>query len=83
MRLTLNIDGDLLDRVVAHLGAKTKTEAIHHALQEIDRRHQLHHILSEGLGLTPDELENMVDPASDPMRLRVAEPQAPYGEESR
>jgi len=82
MRLTLNIDGELLGRVVNHLGAKTKTEAIHRALDEIDRRYRLHEVLKEGLGATPEELETMFDPASDPMQLRVAEKRAAYGRES-
>ena len=64
MRLTLNIDGALLDRVVTHLGAKTKTDAIHQALQEMDRRYQLHEILKQGSGVPTDELPNMFDPAS-------------------
>ncbi len=50
MKLTLNIDDDLLSRVVAMTGAKTKTEAIHAALAEIDRRNKLIALLSEGVG---------------------------------
>jgi hypothetical protein len=80
MRLTLNIDGDLLDRVVKSTGSKTKTAAIHHALEEIDRRNRLHELLKEGLGLSPEELENMFDPASISDHLMVAEDSEPYGE---
>ena len=79
MRLTLNIDGELLDRVVNHLGSKTKTEAIHRALDEIDRRYRLQEVLKEGLGASPEELKTLFDPASDPMQLRVAENQSEYG----
>lgn len=78
MRLTLNIDGDLLDRVVESTGSKTKTEAITYALKEMDRRERLTAILRRGSGASPDELENMFDPASDPMVLRVAEPPCTY-----
>lgn len=82
MRLTLNIDGDLLDRVMKSTGSKTKTAAIHFALSEIDRRKELHKLLSAGLGATPEELETMFDPASDPMKLRVAEPDMAYGSQT-
>lgn len=79
MRLTLNIDGDLLERVVEATGAKTKTEAITFALEEVDRRARLRSILLEGTGATASELMGMFDPASDPLTLRVAESQRPYG----
>lgn len=80
MKLTLNIDGDLLERVVAATGAKTKTDAITHALEEVDRRARLLNTLRRGTGAGPDELRNMFDPASDPVALRVAEPGNLYGE---
>ncbi|MDA3875329.1 MAG: type II toxin-antitoxin system VapB family antitoxin [Kiritimatiellae bacterium] len=80
MRLTLNIDGELLDRVVESTGSKTKTDAITYALKEIDRRRRLTEILRRGSGASPDELENMFDPASDPKVLRVAEQQPSYGD---
>ncbi len=50
MKLTLNIDDDLLTRVMETTGAKTKTEAIHAALAEVDRRNKLIALLSEGVG---------------------------------
>jgi Arc/MetJ family transcription regulator len=61
MKLTINLDGELLDRVVAITGASTKTEAIHFALREVDRRGRLLGILREGLGASPDELRSMFD----------------------
>jgi hypothetical protein len=82
MKITLNIDGALLDRVVKSTGSKTKTSAIDLALREMDRRAHLQEALNEGLGMTPDELENMFDPASDPMTLRAAEDPAKYNMES-
>jgi hypothetical protein len=50
MKLTLNIDDALLTRVMETTGAKTKTEAIHAALAEVDRRNKLIALLSEGVG---------------------------------
>jgi len=79
MRLTLNIDGELLDRVVKATAAKTKTEAITLALREMDRRHRLAETLRRGTGATADELKEMFDPASDPLILRVAESAPAFG----
>jgi hypothetical protein len=73
MKLTINLDSDLVDRVVKATGAKTKTEAITIALREIDRRARLVEVLREGLGADSAELRNMFDPASDPLSMRVAE----------
>ena len=53
MKLTLNIDDALLDRVRETTGAKTKTEAIHIALNEMDRRNKLISILAkDDFGMT-------------------------------
>jgi Arc/MetJ family transcription regulator len=74
MKLTLNIDDDLLERVREMTGAKTKTEAIHYALGEIDRRNRLRTLLSEDIGLTPAEWRNAYEePAAEEETLRVAE----------
>ena len=40
---------------------------------------QLVDLLREGTGASKSELENMFDPDSDPVLLRVAEEQHPYG----
>lgn len=72
MKITINMDEALLDRVVAITEAATKTEAIHIALREVDRRARLVTVLREGLGASADELKQMFDPASDPDSLRVA-----------
>lgn len=74
MKFTLNIDDDLLSRVMEATGAKTKTEAIHAALAEIDRRNKLIALLSEGLGEV--DWKNAIDEAAwaEPEEsLRVAE----------
>ena len=55
MKLTLNIDDELLTRVMASTGAKTKTDAIHAALAEVDRRHKLIELLSEDIGIDFDK----------------------------
>lgn len=54
MKLTLNIDDELLTRVMDTTGAKTKTDAIHAALAEVDRRHKLIALLSEDMGIDFD-----------------------------
>ncbi|MCB1226334.1 MAG: type II toxin-antitoxin system VapB family antitoxin [Verrucomicrobiales bacterium] len=73
MKITLNMDDALLDRVMASTGAATKTEAILTALREVDRRSRLVEVLREGTGATREELKTMFDPASDALELRVAE----------
>ena len=78
MKLTVNLDEELLDRVMEITGATTKTEAITTSLREMARRARLVEVLREGLGATSDELKDMFDPASDPMSLRVAERGATY-----
>lgn len=78
MKITVNMDDELLESVMTITGATTKTEAIHIALKDIVRRAKLLNILKEGSGLPPDELTNLFDPASDPMKLRVGEGITPY-----
>ncbi|MCB1229194.1 MAG: type II toxin-antitoxin system VapB family antitoxin [Verrucomicrobiae bacterium] len=78
MKLTINVDEALLDRVVEITEAASKTEAITIALREIDRRARLVDVLREGLGASTEELKEMFDPASDPSALRVAESSASY-----
>lgn len=80
MKLTLNLDGELLDRVVKLTGARTKTEAITHALKEVDRRGRLIAVLRRGTGASAKELRTLFDPASDPSTLRVAEENSAFGE---
>ena len=78
MKLTIDLEKDLLERVVRLTGARTRTEAITTALKEIDRRGKLVELLREGTGATQSELKDMFDPDSDPVLLRVAEEQHPY-----
>ena len=86
MKMTMHIDEDVLDRVMKITGAKTKRAAVELALNEMARRHKLKEVFSKGLGLTPDELRNAFDPASDPTLTKeeplqnVAEDPALYGQ---
>jgi len=81
MKLTLNIDDDLLERVRESTGAKTKTEAIHYALTEIDRRNRLRALLAEDIGLTPEEWRNAFDESvvedEEPAARAAEEPPRP------
>ena len=78
MKVTLNVDDALLDRVMKTTGLKTKTAAIDHALREIDRRALLTEALERGSGLGAEALADLFDPASDPLALRAAEDPAVY-----
>jgi signal recognition particle GTPase len=71
MKHTLNIDSELLARVVTITNSKTKTEAIHYALLEVSRRARLLEVLSEGTGASSEELKSLFD--DDTPDLMVAE----------
>jgi hypothetical protein len=80
MKFTLNIDDALLARVMETTGAKTKTEAIHAALAEVDRRNKLIALLTEGVGEI--DWKNAIDEnswADQETSLRVAEGPAATG----
>lgn len=79
MKLTINMDDDLLDKVVHLTGASTKTEAIHIALREVARRARLVEVLRKGTGASADELRTMFDDSLVEPKLAVAEDSAPYG----
>ncbi|MCB1235748.1 MAG: type II toxin-antitoxin system VapB family antitoxin [Verrucomicrobiae bacterium] len=79
MKMTMHIDEDLLDEVIREYGFASKTEAVERSLREMCRRSRLRRFLSEGLGLTPEEMIASTDPNYDPQTLRVAEPSPPYG----
>jgi Arc/MetJ family transcription regulator len=73
MKMTMHIDEELLARVIAAHGFASKTEAVEMALREMDRKVRLKEYFKNGLGWTPEELGNAVDPDYDVMALRVAE----------
>ncbi len=87
MKMTINIDEDLLKSVMAYRGFKTKTEAIEMALKEIDRKARFEELRRRGLGLTEEELGDAIYPGYDPdhletydpLGLKVAEDLAKYG----
>lgn len=78
MKITLNVDDALLDRVINSTGAKTKTAAIDYALREVDRRAKLTKALARGSGLSEEDLATIFDPSSDPAKMRVAEDSSGY-----
>ena len=73
MKMTLNIDDELLDRVMKFTGAKTKTEVIDNALKEMDRRATLSALLADDFGMTSEDWKNALDPAYDVETMRAAE----------
>ena len=78
MKITLNIDDALLARVMAATGAKTKTDAIHLALSEMDRRAALLTMLAkDDFGLTAEGWANAFEEHSvvetEELSARVAE----------
>lgn len=83
MKLTFNVDGELLERVVRQTGARTKTEAIQIALREIDRRGRLVEVLREGCGIGPEDLRHLFAPAAPPAEWQVAEGGAAEGKATR
>jgi Arc/MetJ family transcription regulator len=77
--MTMHIDDSLLDRVMKTYECSSKTEAVNLALKELDRLARLRKFASTGMGMTPEELKNAVDPDYDVLSMRVAETPAPYG----
>lgn len=79
MKITLNIDHALLARVMASTGARTKTDAIHLALSEMDRRAKLTALLAkDDFDMTAEDWKNAFDENSivdddAPYSARVAE----------
>jgi hypothetical protein len=62
--MTMHIDEVLLAGVMKTYGLETKTEAVHFALNELDRRAKLRVFTKEGLGLSPEDFVDAIDPAS-------------------
>ncbi|HRG56339.1 MAG TPA: type II toxin-antitoxin system VapB family antitoxin [Lacunisphaera sp.] len=84
MKMTMHIDEDVLNRVMQVTGAATKREAVEIALSEMARRHKLKELLSQGLGLTPEQLKAEFAPTPadqfDRPLPQVAEAKSPYGQ---
>ena len=83
MKMTLNIDDEMLARVMAATGTTSKTKAIDLALREMDRRSKLIKMTAEGLGLGPEELKDALDPAYNFEKMRRDETPAHYGRKPR
>jgi Arc/MetJ family transcription regulator len=84
MKITMNIDEKLLESVMAHTGAKTKTHAVDIALREFDRREKLRVALETAMGdLSPEEIKDTLDPNYDLMAMRAAETPVKYGAKAR
>jgi Arc/MetJ family transcription regulator len=79
MKMTVEIDEALLERVMAVTGARTKTAAIELALREMDRRGALLRLLDDDLGMTPTDWRGAFDDAADIETLRAAETPGTYG----
>lgn len=79
MKMTMHIDEALLARVMDRYGLETKTDAVHFALNELDRKARLKAMLKDGLGLSAEDLEDAVYEDYDPLKLRVAEDPKSYG----
>jgi Arc/MetJ family transcription regulator len=83
MKMTMHIDDDLLSRVMTATGASSKTKAIDLALREMDRRATLARLCHEGLGLSPAELKDAIDPNYDLEALRRRETPVSYARKPR
>lgn len=83
MKMTMHIDEDLIERVMGAHGFASKTETVDMALREMDRKTRFRALVKTGLGLTPSELKEAVDPAYDIHAMRVAEPLPAYGKPLR
>lgn len=87
MKMTMHIDRELLERVIRDYGFESKTEAVEAALREMDRQARIREFRKNGLGFTPDELADAIDPYYDvklghnvyPEGHAVAEDSTPYG----
>lgn len=79
MKMTMHIDEALLDRVIETYGYASKTEAVEMALRELDRKARYQELGEKGMGMTPEELGDSVDPNYDIISARVAETPSKYG----
>ena len=73
MKMTMHIDEVLLNRVIGEYGYASKTEAVEMALRELDRRARMREIARNGLGLSPEEWKDVVEPGYDPKNLKITQ----------
>jgi Arc/MetJ family transcription regulator len=79
MKMTMHIDEKLLEGVMKTYGCETKTEAVDFALRELDRKARFREMVKSGMGMTPEELADSVDPNYDVQAMRVAESPSKHG----
>jgi Arc/MetJ family transcription regulator len=79
MKMTMHIDDALLARVMKLYSCESKTEAVHMALREMERRHLLHGYASRGLGLDACELKEGVAVDYDVLASREADKPVAHG----
>lgn len=85
VKMTMHIDEDVLAEVMALTGAKTKTQAVELALNNLARRAKLKRALADGLGVSGSDLAAMFaghpgdNAVAGDAALKVAEDPAPYG----
>lgn len=80
----MHLNENLIKEIMCVTGVKSKTEAVMTALHEMTRKNRLKKILKKGLGLTPEELGNAIDPSysfrGETLKsMRLAESPKPYG----
>lgn len=75
----MHIDEKVLGRVMKWTGARSKTEAVRIALNEMDRKARLAEFEESGLGFTSAELKAAIDPEYDILAMRLAEKPGAYG----
>ena len=73
MKKPMHIDDGLLLRVKLALESNPKANAVTVAFHEMDRRARLMAFPAEGLGASPAELHDAMDPAYDHAALRACE----------
>ena len=74
MKMTMNIDEDVLTEVMEITGAKTKTAAVEMALTEMARRRKLGKALRELAEIPGEELAGGYDFAAHEAREKVNHP---------
>ncbi len=74
MKMTMHIDEALLERVMREYEFPSKTEAVEAALKELDRQMRIRDFRKNGLGFSPDELADAIDPLYDEKLARNVYP---------
>lgn len=78
MKMTMHIDEELLERVMAAHGCESKTEAVDMALREMARKAGFRAMVGAPSPFTAAELKDAVEPSYDVATLRAAETRGVY-----